>query len=293
MKLHYVNRAELTDKSFSVTHHKMRSFYKLWHYHPELELVLTVSSKGTRFVGDSIKKFEGGDVVLLGKDLPHMWLNDDEYFQKDSNLLAEDYVVHFKENFLGKDFFTISEMKPISDLLRRSRYGIKFLDLKDKTKQSIAGLVTLKDFERTMSLIRILYELANQERYELLASVGYTNPSHTSSKSRSYKIYEYIFQNFTEQISQQDAAKVANMNTSAFSRHFKRNNNKSFSRYLNEVRIGYACKLLLEDNKSISTICYESGFNNLSNFNRQFKIIVNLSPSNYKKKYRTSNTIKT
>ncbi len=285
MKLHYVSRDQLNNKSFSVTHHKMRSLFKLWHYHPELELVLTVSSRGTRFVGDSIKKFESGDVVLIGKDLPHMWLNDDDYFKEDSDLIAEDYVVHFKEHFLGKEFLSIDEMKPISDLLNRSQFGIKFLNLTDEFRQKIRELNSKTDFERVISLLSILHELATHEDYQLLASVGYINPSHQPTHSKSYKIYEYIFQNFSTQISQDDVARIADMNTAAFSRFFKRTNNKTFSKYLNEVRIGYACKLLLENSKSISSICYESGFNNISNFNRQFKAIKDISPSNYKKKY--------
>ncbi len=288
MKLHYVSRDQLNNKSFSVTHHKMSSLFKLWHYHPELELVLTVSSRGTRFVGDSIKKFESGDVVLIGRDLPHMWLNDDDYFKEDSDLIAEDYVIHFKEHFLGKEFFSINEMKPIYDLLNRSQYGIKFLNLNDELREKIRDLISKSDFERIVSLLSILHELARHEDYQLLASIGYINPSHQPTHSKSYKIYEFIFQNFSAQINQDDVARIANMNTAAFSRFFKRTNNKTFSKYLNEVRIGYACKLLLENSKSISSICYESGFNNISNFNRQFKKIKNLSPSNYKKKFISS-----
>ncbi len=287
MKLHLVNRGTHENSAFMVTHHKEPYFLKVWHYHPELELVLTMQSTGTRFVGDSIKKFDGGDLVLIGKNLPHMWFNDDHYFEEDSDLIAEDIVVHFRREFLGADFFEIQEMSHISKLLDRSRYGIKFLNVTMSVLEDVKMLTTMDGFERTIKFIQILNDLAHYDQFELLASEGYINSFKKTQNKTLDRIYEYIFENFSRPIYLEDVARLANMNPSAFSRYFKRINRKTFSSYLNEVRIGYACKLLIERKANISAICYESGFNNISNFNRQFKAIMQKSPTEYLRHYTT------
>ena len=282
MKLHLLHRETPENTSFMVTRHVEPFFLKVWHYHPELELVLTLKSSGTRFVGDSIKKFEENDVVLIGKNLPHMWLNDDIYFQENSELIAEDIVIHFKKEFLGFDFLEIAEMKPISKLLYNSRYGIKFKHLDAKVIQKIKKLNSSKaSLKRTLKFIKILSILANHSEQEFLASEGFVSSFKKNKNDSLDKTYEYIFENFAQPISLNDIAEIANMNPSAFSRFFKRVNRKTFSRYLNEVRIGYACKRLIENKGKITEVCYESGFNNISNFNRQFRAIKGMSPTEY------------
>jgi len=266
-----------------VTKHREPFFLKVWHYHPELELVLNIKSTGTRFVGDSIKKFDEGEVVLIGKNLPHMWLNDELYFDENSNLIVEDIVVHFKKEFLGFDFLEASEMKHISKLLYIARYGIKFLDLDQKVVMAIGKMAEMEaGFERTMKFIYVLNTLAKHRDYELLSSEVFVNAFKKNQNEILDKTYEYVFENFSGPIGLKDVAKIAHMNPSAFSRFFKRVNHKTFSRYLNEVRIGYACKLLIENRFNIASICYESGFNNISNFNRQFKAIIKMSPTEYR-----------
>lgn len=282
MKLHLLKRDSPENSSFMVTRHVEPFFLKIWHYHPELELVLSLRSTGTRFVGDSIKKFEEGDVVLIGKNLPHMWLNDDEYFKKGNNLIAEDIVIHFNKEFLGLDFLETAEMKPISELLYISRYGIKFVGLPNDLLGEIQKIESLPTgFDRTIKFLRILNTLASHEQYELLSSQQFVNSFKGNQNKIIDKAYEYIFENFDKPISLKNVADIVNMNPSSFSRFFKRINNKTFSRYLNEVRIGFACKQLIENKSKIITICYESGFNNVSNFNRQFRIITKMSPTEY------------
>ena len=282
MKLKRLHRDKPKNSSFMVTHHMERFFLKIWHYHPELELVLSLKSTGTRFVGDSIKKFEEGDVVLIGKNLPHMWLNDEVYFKKDSTLVAEDVVIHFNKEFLGLGFLDANEMNHISDLLQKSRYGIKFIDPPKKVIRGIKKINLLNTgFERTLKFIKVLGNLANHNKFELLASEGFVNSFKQNKNENLDKTYEYIFENFAQSISLHDVAGIANMNPSAFSRFFKRVNRKTFSRYLNEVRIGYACKKLIENKSNIASICYESGFNTISNFNRQFRTIKNMSPTEF------------
>ncbi|QTE22599.1 AraC family transcriptional regulator [Polaribacter cellanae] len=284
MKLHLLDRST-NNTAISVRINSYPNFLKIWHYHPELELVTILKSKGTRFIGDSIKKFQPKDVVLIGKNLPHMWLNDGNYFEESSTLKAEAISVHFKENFLGDVFLDLPEMKSISQLFEKAKQGIYFKNVPKKLRQDIKGLVTSSDFYKTHQFIDILYKLSIHKNFKLLASSGYTKSLQKEDSTLSNQVIAYIFKNFNQEISLSSVAKIAKMNTAAFSRSFKRVHRKTFSKYVNEIRIGYACKLLQENQLNIATIAYESGFNNLSNFNRQFKNIKNISPSTYLKKH--------
>ncbi|MEQ9582322.1 MAG: cupin domain-containing protein, partial [Arenibacter sp.] len=161
MKLHLLNRASLQNSSFTVTHNNYSHFLKIWHYHPELELVYIAKSTGTRFIGDGIEKFSEGDLVLIGKNLPHMWLNDEVYFEADSGLVSEAIAIHFKEDFLGLEFLNAIEMKPILQLIKRATQGIKFSNIDAKLIEKIKKLHSHEPFEKTIKLIEILYKLAN------------------------------------------------------------------------------------------------------------------------------------
>jgi len=281
MKLHLLNRTSLQNSSFTVSRDSYSHFLKIWHYHPELELVYIIKGTGTRFIGDGIEKFLEGDLVLIGKNLPHMWLSDEVYFKEGSDLVSEAIGIHFREDFLGMDFLNAVEMKPILQLIRKANQGIKFSNLDAGLVARIKDLVALEPFFKVTQLVQILYDLANHEEYQLLSSPGFLNSFNKTENKSLDEIYEFIFKNFNQPIGSKDVAEVARMNPSAFSRFFKRVHRKTFTRYLNEIRIGYACKLLIENRNNITPVCYESGFNNISNFNRHFKAIMGMSPSEY------------
>lgn len=283
MKLHLLDRSSLDNSSFLIGKKSYPYFLKVWHYHPELELVLILKSTGTRFIGDNIEQFDEGDIILIGKNLPHMWLNDKEYFEKESQLKAKAISIHFKEHFAGEIFLDMPEMKSIKKLIDRAKHGIKFSgDVKLVTKW-IKNIDKLEGFDKTIKFFKILDFLSKHNNYKLLSSNGFINSFQMTGKKNLEKVYEYIIKNFRENITLNDVADVACMNPSAFSRFFKRVNRKTFSEYLNEVRVGYSCKLLIENKSNISEICFESGFNNISNFNRQFKKTMKYSPTDYLK----------
>lgn len=284
MKLHLLDRSN-PSSAISVKKNSYPNFLKLWHYHPELELVTILKSTGTRFIGDSIKKFQPKEVVLIGKNLPHMWLNDPHYFEDDNKLKAEAISIHFKEDFLGDTFLRLPEMTSIAQLFKKAEQGIQFKNVNNKLLQSIEKLNTESDFNKTYKFIDILYQLSLLSDCKLLANSGYTNLLKQNDSTLSNQVIAYVFKNFNKEISLKKVAEISKMNTSAFSRSFKRIHQKTFSKYVNEIRIGYACKLLIENDLNISAIAYETGFNNLSNFNRQFKIIKKTSPSAYIKKH--------
>ncbi|TLP71116.1 AraC family transcriptional regulator [Maribacter sp. ACAM166] len=283
MELHMLNRSSNLNESLTVSHNQHSNFLRVWHFHPEFELVIILKSSGTRFIGDSIQKFEEGEVVLIGDNLPHMWLNDKQYFKENSVLKAEAISIHFNRDFLGTDFFEIPEMQSISNLLDRAKLGIRFYDPKTGLLDKIKSLVDLSPTARIYKTIEILDALTKHQRYKLLSSNSFLRSFNKTENKRLAKIYEYVFENFNTDISSSDVAEIAGMNKSAFSRFFKETNRKTFTTYLNEIRIGYASKLLLENKESITEIGYLSGFNNISNFNRQFKKIHDRSPSSYSK----------
>jgi len=136
---------------------------------------------------------------------------------------------------------------------------------------------------RLIELLTLLEMLATTEEYRLLASPGFVQKYNSSGTERMTLVYDYIMNHFKEDIRLEEVAAIANMTGPSFCRFFKACTRKTFSRFLNEIRIGFACKLLQEGHFSIAEICYESGFNNLSNFNRQFKKIMEESPLEYRK----------
>lgn len=239
-----------------------------------------------RFVGDNIERFNPGDVVLLGQNVPHMWLNDDTYFEEDSMLIAEAIALHFKKDFLGKCFLEMPEMQPLSDLFDLAKRGIRFLNVEESLVNEFKTLPKLDPTAQVVKIIDILSQLARHKDYKLLASSTFVNSFHKTENRRLDKIYEYVFENFDKPISSSNVAEIIGMNKSAFSRFFKKTHRKPFTKYLNEIRIGYACKLLLENRENITSIAYLSGFNNVSNFNRQFKIIKGKTPSLYLRDYK-------
>lgn len=293
MKPHLLDKKSHGPRSFRARRHNFPYFLKVWHYHPEIELVLILKSTGTRFVGDSIEKFQPGELVLLGENLPHMWLNDDPYFEPDSKLEADAIAVHFKVDFLGDGFFEAPELEKIKSLITTAAQGILFHNIEKATQDILCDLPSARGIDRIIKLLSILKVLSNWKDYNHLSSLGFTNSFDPSPSNHLNRVYEYIYAHFHRSVSLKEVAEIAHMNPSAFSRFFKRTHQKTFTRYLNEIRIGYACKLLIEGEQKIMAICYDCGFNNLSNFNRQFKRIRGMSPSEYQHQYKSRVLIKT
>lgn len=285
MKLHLLKRAGHRDKSFSVRLDQYPHFLKVWHHHRALELVVIKKSTGTLFVGDAIVDFKPGDVVLIGENLPHMWLNDDLYFEEDPTKMAEAIAVHFNLDFLGVSFFETTELHRIKKMFNKAQYGLKFNQVSKEIYRGLDNLLNQSGFDSLINLLRIL-QLLTKTNHEVLVSFGFTSTFSTSNDEVLDKAYHYIYNNFNRPISATNVADAIHMNPSAFSRYFKKIHHKTFTRYLNELRIGYACKLLLENKLSITAICYDCGYNNVSNFNRQFKKIKGMSPSGFVKKHR-------
>src|SRR5258706_5579439 len=271
MKPRLLDRSTTLNRSFELHHHFYPHFLKVWHYHPELELVLIKKSSGTRFLGDTIKKFQEGDLVLIGENLPHMWQNDPIYFENEIDTAAEALVIYFSHDFAGKGFLEQPELAPVKELLETAKRGILFTgQTKNIAAEALENMLHANDFDRFIQFIQLLGLLANESQIAILSSPGFVDSFKKEENRRLDKIYEYVLSNFKEEIHLEKVADLAGMNISSFCRYFKKTTNKTFSHFLNEVRIGFACRLLMEHKYNISETCYECGFNNISNFNRQF-----------------------
>ncbi len=273
--------------SFNVNHFNyLSNFPGIWHYHPEYELTLILNGTGTRFVGDHIEQYKEDDLVFIGKNLAHTWKTN---FSSDLSQIgtSEALVIHFNENFLGKDFFLIPEMISIKNLLEKSRRGIKITgQTKSILIQQIQTFPKLHAAHRLFKLLSILIIIAESPDLNFLSSEGYFNQFKKNDCERLNKIFEYIVNNFRESIRLIDVATVANMSPTAFSRYFTLRMRKSFSQFVIEMKVGYACKLLMGDRFTILQICYECGFQNVSNFNKQFKTITGINPKQYRLKFK-------
>ena len=281
MKAQPISRTVYQNSSFRLKEYDFKNFLKVWHYHPEVELIIILDSTGTRFIGDSIEKFAPGDVVLTGKNLPHLWLNDDIYFDNHSTLRARCYGFHFHEHFL-ENLSNIPEMKFVRDLFERASRGIKFnIENTEAFIETVENIYKAGDSLKFIKVLNMLLNLSSEKEFDYLASPGFVTSFERKKDDKIFKVYEYIQNNFTDHISLEKAAELANMESSSFSRYFKRVHKKTLTRYVNEIRIGYACKLLIDQTFNVSEVCYRSGYNNVSHFNRKFKSLRGVTPSEY------------
>ncbi|WP_421826833.1 AraC family transcriptional regulator [Larkinella sp.] len=272
--------------SFSVNYFKYNgSFPGLWHYHSEYELTLIVKSAGTRFVGDHIDRYNENDLIFIGKNLAHTWKSDS---CKEKNQSSEALVIHFKKDFLGESFFTTPELYSIEQFLQLSQRGIK---ITGKTQTAVIDqmyqIQTLSGVHKLIKLLQILCLLADSKELILLSSEGYNLNINENTNDRLNKVHAYIMNNFKSSIRLIDAADIASMSPTAFSRYFKQRMQKPFSQFINELKVGYACKLLMLHKFSIQQICFECGFQNVSNFNKQFKSFTGLSPKQFQLKHKS------
>jgi AraC-like DNA-binding protein len=280
MKLESTRLLQDPDKSF-IVHYETRSFAR-WHHHPEYELVLILNGKGKRMIGDHLGQFEQNDLLLLGSYLPHEYTCDREYTNHPEGFQGRAIVYQFLKDFMGPRFFEIPENRNLNRVLDESYRGLEFYG---KTRQKIITLMqsshNLDGPERLFSLFSIFRILGQTREYKLLSSPGFMEPSHYQGDEPILKALEYIVQHFNEEITMKEMLSITNMSNSAFSNTFKKTCRMTFKEYLLNVRVGQACKLLTETPINISQVANNCGFENISNFNRQFKKIKNTTPSQF------------
>jgi AraC-like DNA-binding protein len=247
-----------------------------WHYHPEYELTLITKGKGMRFVGDNYQTFEKNDLVLLGSGIPHTWANE---MEKNKNVSA--VVIQFSEEFIS-NFISIDDFISIKKLLQSSSNGLVFQE-KTKVINQIKLLPKQNGVQQITALLTILDELTKLS-YKTLASAFYDSKINSQNKNRITIVIDYIKENSNKNIAIDEVASLIQLSVSAFCKFFKKTTHKTFSDYLNEIRIGNACYLLSETDKPIYQIAHEIGFENQAYFNRVFLKKKNCSPKEFRQK---------
>jgi len=289
MKARLIEIAPQYSSSIAVKKIKEKHFTTTFHFHDYCELNYIQKGYGNRVVGDSIKNFVEGDLVLMSPNLPHMWYNNPVFINDPSSPLAEAIVVYFPIDFLDKltnDELILSQKK---SLFEKAKRGISF---NGETKKEVVGhmekMADNKGLICIIEFLKIFHVLFNSKDYELLSSPSYSPSYSEKDTERMNHVFKYIMINFAEPISLKTIASIAHLSLPAFCTFFKKRTQKSFTRFLNEVRVGHACKLLQNQKLSIADVCYSSGFQNLANFNKFFKQIIAITPSNYRKEYFAS-----
>ena len=275
-KLEHVSH-RVNNQSFLCYEVNVPAFEFLWHYHPEYELTYISKGKGKRLVGDSYETFEAGDLVLLGPLLPHTWITEKKGKENCSAI-----VIQFTHDFV-KQLFQFPEMSAFEKLFVKADRGLHFNAAKNRNCiLLLTKMVQSNELVSFTLLLQVLQQLAVKKPVPL-TSVQYKPIKGNENQQRINKVFLYIQNEFKESVALKKAASLIHLSESAFCKFFKRASGKTFSDYTNEVRIGHACQLLIETDKAIGEIAFESGFESLTYFNRVFLKKKKVRPGRYRK----------
>ena len=252
-------------------------FYGQLHQHEEIQISLIVAGSGSLIVGDSIRDYNKNDILVIGENVPHV-------FRSDLNTSSESvmYSLFFTKTSFGKDFFNLSDLSELDQFFNDSEYGIRILSKKRGIIKNFKKLRQLNRIERIASLLKIL-NIIHQSKNEPLSSFVYRKKYTEFDGKRMNEVFQFAMDHFQESISLDEISEKANMSKNAFCRYFKKRTNKTFFQFLIEIRIEHACKLLYKNQElSISVISELCGFQNIANFNRKFKELKKMTPSDYR-----------
>jgi len=260
------------------------AFFKApFHFHPEMELVYITESYGKRIIGDNIEPFSQEDMVFIGSNLPHVWLNDDAFYKDGFPLKARAIVLYFNKHIFSNDFYEMPEAFKLNEFFKNAEKGIRINgETKEIVVKKMTGLLIKNDFEKIIGLFEILHILSQSKDVSFITSDGYNAQLKHSETDRLSNVYKYVQRHFKDNVTLGTIANISNLTPQSFCRLFKKRTGKSFVEYLNEVRISAACKYLLDSDWSISEVAYNCGFKTVSNFNKLFKNITGHSPKNYR-----------
>jgi AraC-like DNA-binding protein len=279
------------NSSFLAATYRTPHFEVGWHQHEEYELILFTEGSGLSFIGkqagdvsQAVGSFKPGDIYFLGSNLPHT-------FQKHGDQVTSAVVVQFKEDCWGRTFLTMPECRNIKQLLELAACGLMITgDTRYQLQPLIKTLETANDGNRIILLLQCLQIMASAKEYVMVSTpdiMEYNN----DDKECIERIFKYTNDTFRDQICLRKVASVACMSVPSFCHYFKRHTQKTYINYLNEVRIGHACNLLLQTNKPVTEICYESGYSTITHFHRQFLRLKRITPLQYRKRYTTCNYV--
>ncbi|RED50317.1 AraC family transcriptional regulator [Seonamhaeicola aphaedonensis] len=258
---------------------KGKTFFNKLHQHEEIQISLILSGDGNLIVGDTINRYKDGDIFVIGSNIPHVF-NSDTPMKIQSRM----FTVFFSKQLLGDAFLELNELREVSNFFKRSEYGFKINSKKRWATDLILKTETATQLERLIILIQLL-KVGSEARYTPLSSFIYNKNYNDNEGNRMRNVYDYTMNHYKNAITLKTIANVANMTKNAFCKYFKKRTNKTYVTFLNEIRVEHATRLLeKQSDLAIVEIAELSGFQNLSNFNRQYKRVKGYAPSYVRKK---------
>ncbi|WP_299879529.1 AraC family transcriptional regulator [uncultured Cocleimonas sp.] len=251
-----------------------------WHQHEEYELHLILETSGKMFVGDYIGIFKPGNLVLTGPRLAHNWISTDV---PPEGVKRRDLGLQFLDDPFRRCCEYLPELRQVLPLLDRSKNGIEFFGISDFAEEKIKLIKTSTGLPRFNAFLELFSALSEHKDYQLLSNNQLQGLDNFASMNRISKVVDYITENYSTQFTMAEIAKKTGMDSSQFSRYFRKASGNTFTDFVNRLRINKACQLLMETDQYVSTICYHVGYNNVANFNRRFIEIKNMTPSDYRK----------
>ena len=284
-----ITRLSEKDCFYIVERHKTEFTYPL-HQHKEFELNFIEKGKGVRrIVGDSVEEIGDYELVLLGgEDLEHVW-EQGSCTSKD----IREITVHFSGDIFGEGLLSKNQFASINRMLQRADHGLSFSI--GTVMKVYSALDTIADaserFVQFLKFMYILYELSVADDARVLASSSFSHTERETESRRVQKVKEYVNEHYSEALKLSDIADLVGMSPVAFSRFFRHRTGRTLSDYITDIRLGYAARMLVDSSRNISEICYECGFNNLSNFNRTFKAKRNYTPREFRAMFKKNKVI--
>jgi len=275
------------DESFFIGIFQDNIEKSVWHYHDSYEISFITEGSGKRIVGDSIEEFQPGDLVFIGRNLPHVWIADKEpaIF---SNRTLEMVFLQFNQNILNNQLLALPEFSDIRAALELSERGIQVVGhTLNEVSEIMLQLPYLKNFDRLLHFFRLMDIIGKSTTHIRLASEDYMLQRFTPGNRRIALLHDYLMNHYQEEIDLKNLAGLVNMAEGSLCRFFKMNTGTTLIEYLNRIKIDFACKLLMDKELSILEVCFDSGFNNLSHFNKHFRKITGMTPSEYRKQFRS------
>jgi len=275
--------------SVNVRQDRVPSINNCWHYHAEVELIYFKQGQGTQFIGDNIKLFHSGDVILVGAHLPHYWSFDDKYFNTETEDINV-FVSHFSEKFWGKDFLNLPENFTLKNIFETAKRRIELIgETREYVGKLLEEMFVSIGHRKIFLLWEALITIADSNNFRILSSIGFQPNLKETENGCINSIYKFSLANYKRKINLHEVAAIACMSPNSFCRFFRSKTGKTYSNFLAEIKVGMACKLLILNKLTLKRICYESGFSNFSSFHKYFKLITNKTPLKYQKEFFLKN----
>jgi len=273
-----------SNRSLHLQHDRVPHFYDLLHCHEEIQLSLITAGRGMYTIAGQPGRFAEGDVYLLGSNVPHVFRNDPRWYDAQEQPVAEMYSVFFGNDGLLKSL-SLPEFKGICDLLELAQRGLRLKTAQAKAlRERLPSLWSHSPAQQVLQFLQMLESLSGIENWEPVSNHDSPLLPRQADYERLNDLFTFVMDNFTRPVRLEEVAAIVHLSPAAFCRFFKQRTRKTFVEYLNETRVNHACRMLVETDLSIAEICYACGYNNLANFNRQFRRITGTTPLIWRRK---------